>query len=57
VTQQEAVDKLNALDDWADAHLAADEILLEVLRANGMADVADAWTRVRSRFRDGFHYC
>jgi hypothetical protein len=53
---KEAVERLEALT-WADpehAHSEADKILVEVLRANGLHEVAEAY--MAAMVRVGFWY-
>ena len=56
MTPQEAIEKLNAFqdDDPEEVHGDADDILLAVLRSNGLSEVADAWEACRERV--GFWY-
>ena len=58
MTTQEGIEKLNGLSrpmEPEDVHWDADEILLAVLRSNGLSEVADAWDACRDRV--GFWYC
>jgi hypothetical protein len=57
MTKDQAIKQLNAIPngDVEAAHIAADQVLLEFLRANGFAEVADAWTTLEKRC-DGFWY-
>lgn len=56
MTPQEAIQKLNAFQDGDPevTHGDADDILLAVLRSNGLSEVADAWDACRDRV--GFWY-
>lgn len=56
MTPQEAIEKLTAFQDGdpEQAHGDADDILLAVLRSNGLSEVADAWDACRERV--GFWY-
>lgn len=57
MTKDQAINQLNAIpdEDVESAHVAADQVLLEFLTANGFAEVADAWTALEKRC-DGFWY-
>jgi len=58
VTQDEAVEKLKSYKSGSDqeqAHGDADHVLLAVLRANGLGEVADEWEALRDRV-GGFWY-
>lgn len=57
MTPQEAIEKLNAFQRFEcpeECHGDADDILLAVLRSNGLSEVADAWDACRERV--GFWY-
>ena len=54
--QKEVIERLNGLSrtDPEVAHVVADDILLEFLRANNNGQVADAWEIAKDRV--GFWY-
>lgn len=57
MTPQEAIAELDAMNAATDAEIAhgrADSVLLAVLDANGLHEVAVAWERARNRV--GFWY-
>jgi hypothetical protein len=56
MTEQEAITTLNAIprNYQEHAHAAADELLLDFLRANGHAALADAYTEFKEDV--GFWY-
>jgi len=51
MSPEEAIANLQQLDDGdiEQAHEEADQILLDVLRSNGFAEVADAWDAAADR--------
>lgn len=56
MTQEEAIKELDAINaDKEMAHVEADAVLIQFLRDNGFADVADAWTNCEER-HNGFWY-
>ena len=58
MTQDEAVEKLRSYGENADqeqAHWDADDVLLAVLRVNGLGAVADEYDALRGRV-GGFWY-
>ena len=51
MTEKEAIEKLDAIEgiDRHNAHVEADGVLLDFLRANGYEAIADAWKRADGR--------
>lgn len=57
MNKYEAIEKLNAIEkgDTEYAHIQADTVLIDFLKASGFADVAEAWEALEKRC-NGFWY-